>query len=122
MKIAISVFLSFLLKAAVATAEPAFPLRSGDYDFRLIDAEYEQEFAYPARVSIQGMHIKVVTTTDDGPFHRDQVFADGVILWHENSGQWIIGHSPKDREAEEVGGCSGGPLTIDLERRVIWYC
>jgi hypothetical protein len=110
----------FALQAAAA--EPVFPLPSGEYDFRLIDAEYEQEFAYPARVSIQGVHIKVVITTDGGPFHRDQVFADGTIRWHQSSGQWFIAQSPEDFDAEDVGGCSGGPRTIDSERRVIWYC
>ena len=34
----------------------------------------------------------------------------------------IIAESQDDYAAEEVGGCTGGPVTIDPARKIIWYC
>ena len=43
-------------------------------------------------------------------------------MWHSASGQWIIGQSPADKAAAEVGGCSDGPPVIDLTARIFWTC
>jgi len=121
MKVAAIVLACLVASAAIATPQPIFPFSSGEYEFKLIDAEYEQEVAYPAHVTIEGTHIKVVVISSGGPFHRGQLIADGTIWWHQ-SGQWIVASSPEDFDAEEVGGCSGGPFTIDVQRRAIWFC
>ena len=110
-----------ILRVTMASAEPVFPFPSGEYVFNLIDAEYLTEYKYPARVTVDGEHIKVVVIDAGGPFHKGQLFAEGTIWWHP-SGQWIIASGPEDFDADEVGGCSGGPRTIDVQRRVIWFC
>ena len=107
---------------AAAESEPLFPLTSGDYDFKVADAEYGDAFSYSARVSIQGVYIKVVITDCDAPFPCNKEIFDGVIWWHGRSGQWIIARSQEDYDAEDAGGCSGGPMNIDPDRRIIWYC
>ncbi len=43
-------------------------------------------------------------------------------MWHAKSKHWIIGDNAKDKQAEEVGGCSDGPQVIDLKRGIYWTC
>lgn len=50
------------------------------------------------------------------------VIAEGTLMWHSKSEQWIIGDGDADRSADEVGGCSEGPEVVDLVRRVYWTC
>ena len=106
----------------VAAAQPQFPLPSGEYEFRVADAELDGRFSYAARVSIVGVYIKVVITDCGGQFQCNDVFADGTIWWHQPSGQWFIAQDQDDYTAEEVGGCSAGPMTIDPATKIIWYC
>jgi hypothetical protein len=110
------------LGAAAAATEPQFPLTSGEYDFQVADAEFDGTFSYSARVSIQGVYIKVVITDCDAPFPCNTDIFNGTIWWHARSKHWIIATSQEDYDAEEVGGCSAGPMTIDPDRRIIWYC
>ena len=121
-RFAATAFVCFGLGAVLAASEPQFPLTSGEYEFQVADAEFDGKFSYAARVSIQGVYIKVVITDCGGPLRCNEVFADGTIWWHELSGQWIIAESQEDYAAEEVGGCSAGPMTIDPTQKVIWYC
>jgi hypothetical protein len=118
----VSACLVLAAAAAVAESPPEFQLRSGKYAFRISDAEFDGKFSYPARVTIQGMHITVVVTACDGPLPCNEVLVEGTIFWHERTGQWIIAASKEDFNAEQVGGCSDGPMTIDPKQRIIWYC
>ena len=94
------------LSVVLAAAEPQFPLSSGEYEFRVADAEFDGKFSYAARVSIQGVYITVVITDCGGPLSCNEVFADGTIWWHQPSGQWIIVENQDDYAAEGVGGAA----------------
>lgn len=52
---------------------------------------------------------------------KGEILDRGIILKHK-SGQWIIGHSVKDKNAKEVGGCSEGPGVIDFKGKTFWLC
>ena len=35
------------------------------------------------------------------------IMDEGIIMKHKKTGKWIIGHSPKDINANEIEGCRG---------------
>lgn len=72
-------------------------------------------------VMIDGRRVKVVNEQATDVFPKG-ILAEGILLWHPGSGQWIIGKSEDDREAVDVGGCSDGPEVIDLASKVYWTC
>jgi hypothetical protein len=43
-------------------------------------------------------------------------------LKHTRTGKWIIGHSVKEKQAKDIGGCSDDPLVIDVKRRILKLC
>lgn len=74
-------------------------------------------------VKIKGDSIKVIY---DGKGNlslskKGDVLDQGVIMKHK-SGVWIIGHNKKDKNLEEVGGCSDGPSEIDFKKKLFWLC
>lgn len=48
--------------------------------------------------------------------------AEGTLMWHPKTKEWIIGLEAGDRDAVEVGGCSDGPEVVDLKKRIFWTC
>ena len=70
---------------------------------------------------VDGAHIVLTNSAESSALPKG-VVAEGTLLWHPASGQWIIGTSPADAAAKEVGGCSDGPEVIDLRNRVYWTC
>ena len=123
--------LSFLLALLASTCtagskldSPAEkpPLRSGDYTFTHKFAEHPDMVSIQLYARVRGRHISLINRSDEvSPFPKGLV-ASGTLMWHARSGQWIIGTSPTDREAAEVGGCSDGPSVVDLQTRIYWTC
>lgn len=110
-----------LLLVDAALADPAIPIKSGDYTFYHRDAEFPRSKGFPVTVSIRGDHITVINPKPYGPMPAG-VLEDATLMWHPKSKQWILGHSDRDRDAPEVGGCSDGPYVIDFKTRIIWTC
>ena len=100
---------------------PQIPLPSGHYVFQHRFAEHPTIPSIPLEVTINGSHIIVVnhSTTDTFP---QGILAEGQLMWHAASEQWIIGHEASDRLAKDVGGCSDGPEVVDLSGRIYWTC
>lgn len=72
-------------------------------------------------VRIRGRHIAVINEGETAAFPRGLI-EEGTLLWHAKTRQWVIGADPSDRDAVAVGGCTGGPTVIDLERKTYWTC
>jgi hypothetical protein len=104
-----------------AHADPALPIKSGDYTFHHKDAEFPHSKGFPVRVSIRGHHVTVVNPKPLESIPAG-VLDDATLMWHSKSKQWIIGYSDADRDAPNVGGCSDGPDLIDFKTRIIWSC
>ena len=104
-----------------SSTEP--PLPSGDYVFvhKFAEAEHSSIPSIKVDVQIRGRHI-VLTNNDKSDVFPAGVIAEGTLMWHTASGQWIIGTESTDVDAREVGGCSDGPEVVDLERKVYWTC
>jgi len=99
------------------------PLKDGEYTFehKYAEAEQHQIKSITLIVKIVGKHIMVINNDHDDVFPMG-VLEEGTLMWHSESSQWIIGQNPSDANAPEVGGCSGGPTVIDLEKRIYWTC
>lgn len=71
------------------------------------------------RVKIKGQ--KVIVLTNDEDLDEQNVITSGILVEHK-SGRTIIANDESDANLDEVGGCTDGPLVIDLENRVVWTC
>jgi hypothetical protein len=109
-----------LLPLAVGAAE-RLPLRDGEYAFRYRSAEHPNLPPHPLVAHITGTRIVLINRKSSSVFPLG-VIAECELMWHAASKQWILGHDPVDRTAEEVGGCSDGPEVVDLKERVYWTC
>jgi hypothetical protein len=114
-------FLAFMALSGIAATAPPLPIRSGHYVFQHRFAEQPDMRSVPLAVTIDGRHIVLVSAVDTAAFPKG-VVAEGTLMWHAGSKQWIIGHTDADRHAAEVGGCSTGPDVVDLQKRIYWTC
>ena len=103
------------------TSDPQVPLGSGNYTFQHRFAEHPTIPSGRVNAKIRGTHIVLSTSKAFGPFPAG-VLAEGELMWHASSEQWIIGHAPSDRSRKDVGGCSDGPEVIDLTGKIYWTC
>lgn len=102
-------------------ADRAPPLASGQYIFQHHFAEQPNLPSIPVVARIDGNHIVLVNASASDVFPKG-VIAEGTLMWHAASKQWIIGNDPSDRTAKAVGSCSEGPEVVDLERLIYWTC
>jgi hypothetical protein len=96
----------------------------GTYRFDVAFAEWEgKSMGEKVTVVIKGDSIKVVYEGDGNLTNakKGDVFSKGILLKHK-TGVWIIGKSKSDAQVDEIGGCSGGPTTIDFKSRKYWMC
>ena len=110
-----------VVSACSAASAPAIPLTSGQYVFQHRFAEHPTIPSIKLQVTISGSHIVVVNPTASDPFPAGTL-AEGQLMWHAASQQWIIGHEASDKSASDVGGCSDGPETVDLVNKIYWTC
>jgi len=113
----------FLLLMASCSSEskPAIPLSSGEYTFQHRFAEYPEMPSFQLKATISGTHIVLTNPEASGPFPAG-VLAEGELMWHPASRQWIIADEASDRSLQDVGGCSDGPEVVDLVGKIYWTC
>lgn len=63
----------------------------------------------------------IVYNNEKKPLTGGKIIIEGILLKHK-SGKWIIGYTEKDQDAEEIGGCSNGPIRINFEPKIIEWC
>ena len=120
MKQTFAVLLSFVAGCSSAT-EPPIPIKSGEYTFQHRFAEHPTMPSFRLRAKVDGSHIVLTNPAPSGPFPAG-VLAEGELMWHAASKQWIIGSHASDRSVGDVGGCSDGPEVVDLVGKVYWTC
>lgn len=113
--------LAILVSACSDASAPAIPLAPGQYIFQHRFAEHPTIPSVELQVTIAGSHIVVVNPTASNPFPAGTL-AEGQLMWHAMSQQWIIGQEASDKSALDVGGCSDGPETVDLVNKIYWTC
>lgn len=101
---------------------PGVPLESGTYQFQWKDAEFASSDGFPVRVEIADRRMRIINERT----HREVPVGEldeGELMWHAQTGQWILGHAETDKVAPSVGGCEGAdPFVVDFQARVIWTC
>lgn len=72
-------------------------------------------------VKIKGDSITVI---NNGSLtgNKGDIMDQGIIMKHRKTGKWIIGRSPKDKNAIDFGGCGDGPSVIDFKNKKWWTC
>ena len=113
--------LILLLASAMACTTTPLPIQPGNYRFQHHFAEQPTIPSITVDVEIDGRHI-VVTNNDRTDVFPRGVIAEGTLMWHPVSRQWIIGDKPSDADLKDVGGCSDGPQVVDLKDHVFWTC
>jgi len=121
MKHSLLLLAATLASPSSAEKDPAVPLAPGHYDFQHRFAEHPAIPSIKLEVTIAGSHIVVVNPVASDPFPAGTL-AEGQLMWHAASQQWIIGREPSDKLAADVGGCSDGPETVDLINKIYWTC
>lgn len=113
--------MSLLIAGCNTATAPPFPMASGQYTFQHRFAEHPTLPSLSLDASIDGTHIVLTNPKASGPFPAG-ILAEGELMWHAGSSQWIIAQDDNDRTAEDVGGCSDGPEVIDLVGKIYWTC
>ena len=114
-------FMAFMALGGAAASAPPQPIPSGRYVFQHRFAEQPDMRSVALTAIVEGRHIVLTSAVDTAAFPKG-VVAEGTLMWHAGSKQWIIGNTEADRHAEEVGGCSTGPEVVDLIKRIYWTC
>lgn len=100
-------------------AELSAEIPQGKFTYELFFAEFggrvENE---PVEVEIIGNWIVVY---GNEKLTDEEIIVEGMLLRHK-SGEWIIAQDESQTEADEIGGCTDGPPTIDLETGIIGWC
>lgn len=97
--------------------------KDGTYTYSIAFAEWNgKSNSATCIVIIKGDSIAVINSGNNLSGKKGEIINKGVIMKHTKTGKWIIGHSPMDKDAKEVGGCSSGPSVIDFERKLYWLC
>jgi hypothetical protein len=109
-----------LEKAYPCGGEPA--IADGEHAFVERFAEHPLMPGAPVVAIVDGRHIRFEDRRRPPEYPEDRVLAEGELAWHAAAKRWIIVVEPGDATAEEVGGCSDGPETVDLVTREYWTC
>ncbi len=118
-KIIFSLLLFFI--ASITLAQKP---KDGIYTYALAFEEWQgKSLGATCTVQIKGDSIKII---NDGSGNltgkKGDIIDEGILMKHIKTGKWIIGHSVKDKDAKEIGGCSDGPSVIDFKRKKFWSC
>lgn len=93
----------------------------GKMTYELYFAEFDGRLEnLTVEILISGNKITVYNNVQN-PLTGGKIIIEGVLLKHK-SGKWIIGEAKTDQNAEEIGGCSGGPTPIDFKTKIIEWC
>ncbi len=111
---------SFLLFASLTNAQMP---KDGTYTYSIAFAEWQgKSLGATCTVIIKGDSIKVLHNGKGNlTGNKGDIIDAGIIMKHK-SGKWIIGHNAKDKNADDIGGCSDGPRVIDFKRKKVWSC
>ncbi len=112
-------FLFLLCFPVLAKAEKP---KDGTYTYAVAFEEWKgRSLGASCTVIIRGDSIEVQHNGSNLTGRKGDVLFRGLLLKHR-TGRWIIGRSAADRNAKEIGGCTNGPLVIDLKRKRLWLC
>lgn len=90
--------------------------------FKVKFAEWENS-EMEATCDVLIMKNKIIVYNDGSISGKiGEIIDQGELQKHKSTGKIIISHSEKDTNAKEIGGCTDGPLIIDIENKILWLC
>ncbi|MBW8687910.1 hypothetical protein [Chitinophaga rhizophila] len=97
--------------------------QNGTYVYHVASSEWHgKSLGATVLVKIKGDSIYVIHNVGNLSGKVGEMIDCGVIMKHRKIGKWIIGHNAADKNAQDVGGCSGGPSRIDFRHKKFWLC
>ena len=98
--------------------------KDGTYTYAVAFEEWQgKSNGATCTVIIKGDSIKVINNgTGNITGNEGDILDEGIIMRHTKTGKWIIGHSAKDKDAKEIGGCSDAPSIIDFKHKKYFTC
>jgi len=112
--------LLFLNLIGCDSGVPHVPIVDGLYVFQHKYAEHPNKESILLNVEIKEGKI-IVTNTSDSTVWPKGLVEEGWLFLHFSK-KWIITQGSIDEQAEEVGGCTGGPTVVDFEKKIYWTC
>ena len=115
-------FCCFLLCVTIVTF--AQKPKDGTYTYSIAFEEWHgKSLNATCTVQIKGDSIKIINNgTGNLTSKKGDIIDEGILMKHTKTGKRIIGHSAKDKNAKEIGGCSEGPSVIDFNQKKFWSC
>jgi hypothetical protein len=94
----------------------------GTYTYTIAFAEWDGEsLGTTCTIIIKGDSIMAIYNgTGRLSGEKGDIIDHGIIVKHK-TGRYIVGRTPSDKNAEEVGGCTGISV-IDFKKRIFWIC
>ena len=119
MKKVVFPFLFIFLSITASSQRPA----DGIYTYNIVFAEWNNRPTNATcTVVIKGDSIKVIHNGSGRlSGQKGEIIDSGIIIKHKN-GKWIIGHDVKDKNAQHIGDCTGGPLVINFKKKILQLC
>jgi hypothetical protein len=119
MKVILITFYILIFPGLIIAQKP----KDGTYTYFIAFAEWEgKSLSATCTVIIKGDSVKIVHNGKGNLTGKKGDIIDAGIIMKHKSGKWIIGHNTKDKNAEDIGGCSDGPRIIDFRRKKVWSC
>lgn len=117
----IAAFIALFASSCATAPAPLLPIADGDHVFQHRFAEHPDMPSVALVATIKKGHI-TLTNSQPSDVFPSGIIAEGTLMWHARTRQWIIGDDQSDKDASEVGGCSAGPEVVDLQNRIYWTC
>ena len=96
------------------------PIANGTYLFTLQFAEWmTREHDVPCNLTIEDFKVRI-EQNDKTNLPGNKILHEGMLMQHI-SGKWIVSDKEEDKEASEIGGCTG-IIVVDFDGRIIVWC
>lgn len=99
---------------------------NGTYTYEVVFAERRgKSLGDEIIVVVEDGHVALLISENSNAIwmfaQPGDVWEKGTLRKHK-SGVWIISNDESDVDLNEIGGCTGGPIIIDFEKRTIEMC
>lgn len=99
---------------------------NGTYTYEIVFAEWgDKSLEDEIIVVLKDGHIALLISENSNALwmgaEPGDVWEEGTLRKHK-SGVWIISKDKSDVDLDEIGGCTGGPIIIDFEKRTVEMC
>jgi hypothetical protein len=115
------VILLFFISVSYSLTIKTDTIPQGEFQFELYFSEWGGRMDNaPCKIVIKKNIIKIFQSTETNLSGKNLIL-EGKIVKH-SSGRWVIIHEKTNNDIDEIGGCTGGPIPIDFDMKIIEWC